>query len=183
MAGRRPKPTALKELAGNPGKRPLNDAEPRPEIGEPERPKGLDKPARRAWRIIVPKLLAMGVLTKADGQALASYCDCVMLIERSRRDIKTFGIFTTNALTGERKKSPAVQILLEATAKKKSIEVEFGLTPASRSKLKMTANGDAQEDEADAFFTNGPKLVTSPPVPRTTPEAPPRESEDGEDDE
>lgn len=28
--GRKPKPTALKELEGNPGKRTLNDKEPKP---------------------------------------------------------------------------------------------------------------------------------------------------------
>lgn len=32
--GRKPKPTALKVLEGNPGKRPLNDHEPIPPKGE-----------------------------------------------------------------------------------------------------------------------------------------------------
>ena len=33
MAGRKPKPTAIKELEGNPGKRKLNKKEPKPEKG------------------------------------------------------------------------------------------------------------------------------------------------------
>jgi hypothetical protein len=39
MAGRRPKPTHLKVVTGNPGKRKLNDKEPTParEIPSPQR--------------------------------------------------------------------------------------------------------------------------------------------------
>lgn len=32
MAGRKPKPTAIKELEGNPGKRKLNEFEPKPDM-------------------------------------------------------------------------------------------------------------------------------------------------------
>ena len=38
MRGRRPKPTRLKVLTGNPGKRPLNENEPRPEAHVPDCP-------------------------------------------------------------------------------------------------------------------------------------------------
>ena len=41
MAGRKPKPTALKKLEGNPGKRKLNMKEPMPEKGMPDCPKWL----------------------------------------------------------------------------------------------------------------------------------------------
>ena len=35
MAGRKPKPTAIKELEDNPGKRKLNNKEPKPDKGMP----------------------------------------------------------------------------------------------------------------------------------------------------
>ena len=41
MAGRKPKPTALKKLEGNPGKRKLNTKEPVPGKGMPDCPKWL----------------------------------------------------------------------------------------------------------------------------------------------
>lgn len=41
--GRKPKPTAIKELEGNPGKRPLNANEPRPERKAPRCPAWLDR--------------------------------------------------------------------------------------------------------------------------------------------
>ena len=40
-AGRKPKPTAMKELEGNPGKRKLNKKEPIPGKGMPDCPKWL----------------------------------------------------------------------------------------------------------------------------------------------
>src|SRR5690242_4289689 len=46
MRGRRPKPTRLKALTGNPGKRPLNPAELCPEPAVPECPAELGPVAR-----------------------------------------------------------------------------------------------------------------------------------------
>ena len=43
--GRKPKPTALKVLEGNPGKRPLNENEPKPERKAPECPSWLEPEA------------------------------------------------------------------------------------------------------------------------------------------
>lgn len=48
MAGRKPKPTALKKLEGNPGKRKLNTKEPVPEKGMPDCPKWLLPEAKEA---------------------------------------------------------------------------------------------------------------------------------------
>ena len=42
MAGRKPKPTAVKKLEGNPGKRKLNTKEPVPAKGMPDCPEWLD---------------------------------------------------------------------------------------------------------------------------------------------
>ena len=46
MAGRKPKPTAVKKLEGNPGKRKLNTKEPNPGKGMPESNKCQDYPLR-----------------------------------------------------------------------------------------------------------------------------------------
>ena len=44
--GRKPKPTALKVLEGNPGKRPLNENEPKPENKAPRCPSWLEQEAK-----------------------------------------------------------------------------------------------------------------------------------------
>ena len=72
--GRKPKPTALKRLDGNPGKRGYNHAEPAPPEGCPDCPPHLSEPAREEWHRIAGTLHEMGVLTLVDRAALAAYC-------------------------------------------------------------------------------------------------------------
>ena len=64
MAGRKPKPTALKKLEGNPGKRKLNTKEPMPGKGMPDCPKWLLPEEKKEWERLCEKLSEMGVLTK-----------------------------------------------------------------------------------------------------------------------
>ena len=45
--GRKPKPTAMKELEGNPGKHPLNTSEPKPNKKAPACPKWLEPEAKK----------------------------------------------------------------------------------------------------------------------------------------
>ena len=62
--GRKPKPTALKLLEGNPGKRPLNDKEPKPQKKAPSCPKWLDPEAKKEWRRLASKMEMMGILPR-----------------------------------------------------------------------------------------------------------------------
>ena len=65
MAGRKPKPTALKKLEGNPGKRKMNTKEPVPGKGMPDCPKWLLPEAKEEWKRLCQKLSDMG-LTEVD---------------------------------------------------------------------------------------------------------------------
>ena len=49
MAGRKPKPAAVKKLEGNPGKRKLNTKEPNPGKGMPDCPAWLLPEAKTEW--------------------------------------------------------------------------------------------------------------------------------------
>ena len=69
--GRKPKPTALKELEGNPGRRPLNGAEPKPDRKAPRCPSWLEEEAKKEWRVWAI-LEQMGLLTEMDMAAFAS---------------------------------------------------------------------------------------------------------------
>ncbi|WP_337531429.1 phage terminase small subunit P27 family, partial [Zhenhengia sp.] len=72
--GRKPKPTSLKVLEGNPGKRALNDTEPKPEKKAPKCPTWLNKEAKKEWKRIATELEALGILTEVDMAAFAGYC-------------------------------------------------------------------------------------------------------------
>src|ERR1041385_4975243 len=91
-SGRRPIPTAVKELRGNPGKRKLNPREPKPAKGIPEMPAGLSEVAQGEWHAITPILDKMGVLTRADGKALGAYCDAYALALTAKQEIAEHGI-------------------------------------------------------------------------------------------
>ncbi len=72
--GRPPKPTAVKRLEGNPGKRKLNNAEPQYGQAGLTCPRWLRLAARAEWRRVAPLLKDGKVITAADRAALAAYC-------------------------------------------------------------------------------------------------------------
>ena len=74
MAGRKPKPTAVKKLEGNPGKRKLNTKEPVPAKGMPDCPEWLLPEAKKEWERLADLMNQMGVLTEVDMAAFAAYC-------------------------------------------------------------------------------------------------------------
>ena len=76
IRGRKPLPTALKELEGDRGKgrRPLNKDEPRPSQTNVKCPNWLMPEAKKEWKRLSPSLIAMGILTEHDMQAFAGYC-------------------------------------------------------------------------------------------------------------
>lgn len=159
-SGRRPKPSAIKKLQGNPGKRPLNAKEPSAPAGDPEMPADLPKAAQEEWNRIIPELRALGVLSKIDRAALAAYCHAYARWFEAEREITKRGIVIDEfgcSDEGEQfflrsKKNPAVTISESAMKLMKSFLVEFGMTPASRSRLAMKSEEEAKRDPADAYF-------------------------------
>ena len=69
--GPAPKPTAIKRLQGDRGKRPLNEREPTLPPGVPDCPDHLDEVARRERARVSSLLLRMRVVTEADYIGLA----------------------------------------------------------------------------------------------------------------
>src|SRR4051812_23845499 len=70
MAGRRPKPAALKLITGNPGGRPIPEDEPVAVPGWPDRPPRLGKVALGEWDRLANLLEGEQRLGKADGPHL-----------------------------------------------------------------------------------------------------------------
>jgi P27 family predicted phage terminase small subunit len=76
VSGRPPKPTALKILEGNRGRRDLSRPEPKPSAGVQSRPEWLCPEAKREWIRLAGELEAVGILSRVDRGALAAYCEC-----------------------------------------------------------------------------------------------------------
>lgn len=88
--GRKSKPTALKLVTGNPGKRPLNANEPIPTQAPapPTPPRHLTKEARAEWARVCRELWLLGLLSSLDTSLLAAYCDSYATWVEARRAIE-----------------------------------------------------------------------------------------------
>ena len=136
MRGRRPKPTRMKVLTGNPGKRPLNQFEPRPNPIVPDCPPELGPAAQREWARLVGELSSLGMITKLDRAALATYCGAYALWAEATEAIQKFGAMVKSP-TGYPMQSPYISIANRQAEIMMRIASEFGFTPASRSRLSV----------------------------------------------
>lgn len=148
--GRPPKPTHLKVLEGNPGKRVLNKHEPKPQTRAPACPKHLDKEARAEWRRISKELLHLGLLTEIDRAALAAYCQCwSRWIYAEEQLSKLEGQWTFTTDKGYEAASPWISIASKALAEMRQYISEFGLSPAARTRIQVKPA--EKEDEYESF--------------------------------
>lgn len=130
MAGRKPKPTGLKLVTGNPGKRKLNDKEPQPE-GEVVKPDFiLENPkASKIWEQYAPQLIQNEILTAWDCHTFGVWC--YLMADFAKCPEK----FDSARMT---------QMRMLASC--------FGLEPSSRGKFKLSGEKD-KKDPAEKYFT------------------------------
>ena len=153
MVGRRPKPTQLKKLAGNPGKRPINKKEPgRIRSASLRVPKGrLPADAARLWRTLAPLLDEMGVLSDSDLPALEMLCLHYAAARKGWDELDKKGPTVIGALGGV-KGNPAAAIFRQNSLAFKSYLTEFGLTPSSRVRLQVGDGGVEEKTLAEILF-------------------------------
>lgn len=148
-SGRRPQPTALKMLRGNPGKRKPRENEPRPPVGDVAKPAKLSRSAGVIWDELAPVCIAMGTLTVADVRPFARLCELQANLDKAceSKDAEGFGLFTMSedyngaakmglhaAVKLEKELSPVIRPFYEL----------FGLTPVSRARIAMPKKSEEQ---------------------------------------
>lgn len=134
VRGRKPVPTRLKVLRGNPGKRPLPFAEPTPTAGAPSCPDHVTGAARAEWERIAPELLTAGLLTKIDRAALAGYCTAYGRWVEAETALRTHGVLVKSP-SGFPMVSPYLTVANKALEQMVKLLTEFGGTPSSRSRV------------------------------------------------
>lgn len=134
MKGRKPKPTKLKAQAGNPGKRPLNEAEPVYEAGAGQPPEMLDAVAVAEWNRVSSLLTASGVLTQADRLVLVVYCGAWSEWVAATALVKKHGMVMKSA-GGGAYQNPYLGIRNRAADTMAKLGASLGLDPSSRSRL------------------------------------------------
>lgn len=140
------KPTRLKVLEGNPGKRPLNTNEPEPERGIPPMPEWL-RPfpvAVEEWERESLILDNMGLMTVADGPNLAHRCyleailrETAIEIQRDGLSYEVIGMDSVGNETRRRYANPMLSKWKELAAEHRQIGNLLGLDAPSRSKMSV----------------------------------------------
>ena len=151
--GRKPKPTAIKLLEGNPGCRPLNRAEPKP-TGVPVCPDWLEDEAKAEWERMGGILADMGVLTEVDTMAFAGYCQAYARWKEAEEFISRHGsiIRTPN---GYLQQVPQVSIAQTNLKIMLKFCEEFGLTPSARSRISANKSTEETTDEMEKLLRGG----------------------------
>lgn len=142
---------------------------PEPQPGPPDEPATLDSLAQEEWRLMLVDLEDMGLLHKVDRSVLYQYCKLYSETERVAQEQsetrESVRILEEN-VPDVRRDEPGklVELYSEIVTLRKLISkctdqlrsgrvairqylVEFGLTPASRGRIKLPA----KREEVDAF--------------------------------
>lgn len=161
LRGPPPKPTALKILAGNPGEHALNKEEPQPEqlTDIPPMPPELPEGARQYWEEIAPMLFRIKCMTEAERRALSALCLALYDMHDVRKHIDTYGRVVKDK-NGKASVSPYLKIQNESMALVIKLLQEFGLTPASRSRIIM-AGGSVRKVGNTSTSTNNETQIKS----------------------
>ena len=145
----RPKPTAIRRLEGNRGKRAWNHDEPQPPDAMPRCPDHLAPVAKTEWRRVARTLHRMGVLTTIDRAALAAYCQSyAKWVEAEGKMKETPPLVKTPS--GYVQQSPWLTIANKQLELMGRFMTELGMTPAARSRV--TA-GDPRMQVPEITFT------------------------------
>ena len=153
MKGRPPKPTRIKILEGNPGKRPLNKSEPTAG-NKPKKPARFKGEKAKLWKECSDMLTDMRVLDRADSIALEMivevYCEWRTCLDWVS---KHGSVYTTKTITGDKivRQFPQVAQSSDAFKRMKSMLVEFGMTASARVRLGELDSGSNCLD-MDAFL-------------------------------
>lgn len=149
MAGKGPMPTPTATLARRGSWRAnRRPGEPKFERGRPSCPEWLDTEAKAEWRRLVGQLDTAAVLTKADRATLAALCDAWGDYVRAATELVaalktgTYAQAIAAGLVGA--KAKAREALLKATDR-------FGLSPATRTRIKADADDDEKPAGIRAF--------------------------------
>lgn len=161
QVGRKRKPTHLKLVTGNPGKRELKpDAiQPPPRTRVLAPPAFLSREAKAEWKRLSPMLTKIGILSDLDRAAFGAYCQAYArwkvaedaLQDLARKDDSGMGALVINTKAGNAIQNPLVGIANKAMADMVKYAAEFGFTPSARARVQDAAP-QAAKARAASFF-------------------------------
>jgi P27 family predicted phage terminase small subunit len=148
---RRPKPTALEILEGNPSQHAVNRFEPQFDHVIPECPDHLNKEAKKLYQRVAAMLHRAKIMTEADQIILASLCQSHAILAAAHRELNRSKLMVDSKVGGPRV-TPLFKIINESTNTVARLCQELGLTPSARSKLRIDTKLDQTDWLDDAVF-------------------------------
>lgn len=141
--GRIPKPKAINDLKGDTHKRRRHQAEPEPPNDRPTCPEHLDDIAKHEWQSVTEQLDQMGLLSSADATALELYCSAYSRYRQAESMVRKFGEVIVSPVNKYPMVSPYSTVMNKNLDVCRRLLVEFGMTPASRSRCAIQRKDDA----------------------------------------
>lgn len=141
MKGRKPKPTRLKELAGTaqPCRIKPNEMTVSHLANIPDPPFYLTDTAKNEFINICSELLNKKMLHLVDLNLITAYCNEIALYIETETLLKTTGrideFYNEDGELTRRQSKPEQKIANDALNKALKLAVQFGLTPAARSRI------------------------------------------------
>jgi P27 family predicted phage terminase small subunit len=167
-AGRPAKPSALKLVEGNRGKRAGNHHEPDPDYVEDlTPPEWLAPDVAEVWGQLAPQLRRARLLTTVDLHALEMGCVAIAMYRRATAEAARSSFVIASAKEGQgaeydEQDAPASPaggsinpwLIVQSMAFKQAATIlrEFGATPAARSRVAINPQGSLFTDPAAAYF-------------------------------
>ena len=182
--GRKRIPTETKRRRGNPSRRPLPiepnfadvidfatreaipgagvphhtsavDRSPAPGYPPPPEEIADDPIASGMWNVLLPQLSDAGVVKRPDQILLVEFCSAHSEVARARAVLSVEGRYIENRKTGMTHTHPALYNLHRFMLIKAKLAAEFGITPASRSRVP-----GGSTSQGNRFTRNGRKSGT-----------------------
>ena len=145
-------PTKLKLIKGTHRPERENPNEPEYKIEIPDYPAHLSTRGRREWKRMSEVLFNMGLLTEVDMAALSAYCQFYGRWAEAEANLKKTDL-VIKTKSGNIIQNPYIGIANTAFKLMKDCLTEFGMTPASRSRVSAKEE-KKKEDPWDQFGDN-----------------------------
>ena len=148
--GRKPKPTVVRKLENNPGKRPFNEDEPAAVAGLPRCPSHLKGEARREWHRLGKQLVKEKRMALVYKATFAAYCAAWGRWVEAEEKVHEFGPVITTP-QGFLVQSPYLAISNKAWSQMMKALSELGISPTSQAKVSKVKSA-ATVTKLEAFI-------------------------------
>lgn len=159
------KPTSLKLIQGNKGKRALNKSEPDPEyLNDLTAPEYLSASAAKVWDEVVPNLRQALLLTKVDVPMLAMGCIAIAQYRMAASKAGDDQLIKAKMVEMEPGATPVATgehvnpwLIVQSMSFKQAMAVfqQFGMSPSARTRISVNPQGDLfgnGNNKAAAYF-------------------------------